>query len=176
MKKNTQKEAQHLLKSAGVVHPPVPVEKLAERLKAKLSFEPFEGHDEISGILYRDERRVVIGINSSHAKTRQRFSIAHEIGHLLLHDGDLFVDKTVRLNFRSKKSSLAEDTQEIEANQFAAELLMPREMIEREIKKRADKRKSVSEDVLAVELASVFEVSKQAMEYRLINLGIVAAR
>jgi Zn-dependent peptidase ImmA (M78 family) len=175
MSKHPTTEAQKLLKSARVENPPVRVDKIAEKVKAKLSFEPFEGEDDISGILYRDGKQAVIGINSTHSKVRQRFTIAHEIGHLVLHDGELFVDQSVRVNFRDKRSSLAEDKQEIEANKFAAELLMPKEMIKHEVVKCIAKKKTATESQLIAELARVFEVSEQAMEYRLLNLGIISS-
>jgi len=175
MNKNPTTEAQKLLKSARIENPPVRVDKIAEKLKAKLSFEPFEGEDDISGILYRDEKQTVIGINSTHSKVRQRFTIAHEIGHLVLHDGDLFVDQTMRVNFRDKRSSLAENQHEIEANKFAAELLMPQEMIRREVMKHITKKKAATETQLIAELARVFDVSEQAMGYRLFNLGMISS-
>lgn len=175
MSMNPTTEAQKLLKSARIDSPPVSVDKIAAKLKAQLTFEPFEGKDDISGILYRDEKQTVIGINSTHSKARQRFTIAHEIGHLVLHKGELFVDQAVRVNFRDKRSSLAEDQQEIEANKFAAELLMPREMIRREVEKCTTKKKVTTEEQLMTELARIFDVSEQAMGYRLFNLGIISS-
>jgi len=175
MSKNPMTEAQKLLKSARINNPPVSVDKIAAKLKAQLSFEPFEGKDDISGILYRDEKQTIIGINSTHGRARQRFTIAHEIGHLVLHKGELFVDQAVRVNFRDKRSSLAEDQQEIEANKFAAELLMPQEMIRREVEKCIAKKNVTTEAQLLAELARVFKVSEQAMGYRLFNLGIISS-
>ena len=99
-----EKKAKELLEIQGITDPPVPVETIAEKIGAKLAFEPFEGTDDISGILYRKGRQSIIGINSAHPNTRQRFSIAHEIGHLILHKKNLFVDKVVRLDFRDSRS------------------------------------------------------------------------
>src|SRR6266498_4338044 len=65
-----EKEARALLKDAKIQDIPVPVERIAKQLQARLSFEPFEGN--ISGMLYRDGKRIVIGVNSAHANTRQR--------------------------------------------------------------------------------------------------------
>jgi Zn-dependent peptidase ImmA (M78 family) len=63
----------------------------------------------------------------------QRFTIAHELGHLLLHDGiEVRVDKHFRVNLRSSESSKAEDVEEIA---FAAELLMPRDFLLRDARK-----------------------------------------
>ena len=172
MKKIEQK-ASELLKEYEISTPPVHVENLARKLGVKLSFEPFEGDDAISGILYRDNDNTVIGVNSAHAKTRQRFTIAHEIGHLKLHNKKLFIDKVFRVDFRDQTSSLARDREEIQANSFAAALLMPRDFLIREIKRRIENRGNLSSQKLIEELARAFEVSSQAMEYRLTNLGFL---
>lgn len=167
--------AEKVLSDLKIKDIPIPVEEIAIKLGAKLSYEPFDGKDEISGALFRDNDHIVIGINSSHAKTRQRFSIAHEIGHLVLHKGAIFIDKTVRLN-RDAKSSMAIDPQEIEANRFAAALLMPEKAVSAEVQKRMQKKPKLPEAFLIDELAAAFQVSTQAMEIRLTNLGIIFPR
>ncbi len=155
---------------------PVPVEEIATKLGAEVTYEPFEG--ELSGMLYRDGERKVIGINSAHSQTRQRFSLAHEIAHLRLHKGRPVIvdkvvqDKLVRLNMRDAKSGQATDREEIEANQFAAALLMPRDMILKEALRRVSRRAAVTTDELVQQMAQAFRVSVQAMDYRLINLGL----
>jgi Zn-dependent peptidase ImmA (M78 family) len=164
--------AEAILRELEISSLPIPVDAIAGKLGAALSYEPFEGKDDISGMLFRDERRIVIGINSAHASTRQRFSIAHEIGHLRMHHGDFFVDKTVRLN-RDARSSMAIDPKEIEANRFAAELLMPEKIITAATKKRLAKKRNITAEELIEGLADECQVSKQAMEFRLINLGII---
>ena len=168
-----EREVKKLLDDNGVAMPPVPVDRIAESLGAIISFEPFEGKDDLSGILYRDGKNKIIGINSAHAQNRQRFSIAHEIGHLRLHSKELFVDKVVRVNFRDNKSSLATDKEEIEANTFAAGLLMPKNFINTEIDSLIKKRQALDKDELIEHLSRAFHVSTQAVEYRLINLGIL---
>lgn len=170
-----RQHAEKVLRDLKIKDIPIPVEDIAVKLGAKLSYEPFEGKDEISGVLFRDNDRIVIGINSSHAKTRQRFSIAHEIGHLVLHKGAIFIDKTVRLN-RDAKSSMAIDPQEIDANRFAAALLMPEKAVSVEAKRRLLKKSKLPELFLIDELAAAFQVSTQAMEIRLTNLGIISPR
>jgi Zn-dependent peptidase ImmA (M78 family) len=167
-----EQHAQKILTEFEIRNAPVPVEEIASRLGAKLSFEPFEGKGELSGMLLRDKGRTVIGINSSHPTVRQRFSIAHEIGHLVMHQGSVFVDQIVRFN-RDGKSSLAIDPEEIQANRFAAALLMPEMLVTVAVKKRLNKKPNVSPGILISELATEFEVSTQAMEFRLINLGII---
>lgn len=165
-------KARTVLQEMAVSQYPVPVETIAERLGATLRFEPFEG--DISGMLFRDEKRTIIGVNALDGVARQRFTISHEIGHLLLHEGrPMFVEKQIHVNLRSAVSSTATNTEEIEANRFAAELLMPSGMVRREASRRLAKNHSVSRDSLVDEMADAFKVSRQAMEIRLTNLGFL---
>jgi len=163
--------ARTLLLAAGINGPPTPVERLVRKSGVALVFQPFQGN--ISGMLYRDGERRVIGINSAHAAVRQRFSIAHELGHLELHPGrPVILDHVVRMDFRDQRSSTATDQQEIEANRFAAELLMPRDWVMRAATRRTGRAREVRGDDLVQDLADEFDVSLQAMEYRLANLGL----
>jgi Zn-dependent peptidase ImmA (M78 family) len=161
--------AKKLLTELKIKELPIPVEEIAEKLGAKLRFEPFDG--ELSGMLFRNSEHTVIGVNSSHANTRQRFTIAHEIAHLRLHKGELFVDEA-KINFRDSNSSLAIKPEEMEANAFAAELLMPDGLLRDQITILAKKHRG-SPDELIEKLAKAFDVSHQAMEYRLNNLGLL---
>jgi Zn-dependent peptidase ImmA (M78 family) len=162
-----------LLSKVGVKEPPVPVEKIARAQGAIISYQPFDAED-ISGLLYRSaESAPVIGVNSSNAKVRQRFTVAHELGHLLLHEGrDLIMERLVRVNFRDSTSSTATDQEEIEANRFAAELLMPRALIERSLSVLL-RGTSMTDLELVRRLATRFEVSQQSMEFRMASLGML---
>ena len=158
-----------LLEELGIKSPPVPVERVAKNLGARLVFQPFEGN--ISGMLYRDGAQIVIGVNSAHAEVRQRFTIAHEIAHLKLHRGrPMILDHIVRVDFRDDRSSRATDREEIQANKFAADLLMPASWLGGEIVRRSTIH--VEDETLFNELAQTFGVSRQAIEYRLANLGL----
>jgi Zn-dependent peptidase ImmA (M78 family) len=127
---------------------------------------------DVSGVLIRHEDRTLLGVNSAHHPRRQRFTIAHELGHLVLHPGRPYaVDSTVTLNSRKDLSSLATDQQEIAANKFAAELLMPERMIRSAVRALASPRVP-NEDQILERLAREFEVSVEPMSFRLINLGI----
>lgn len=164
-----KRQAASLLIQAHVKKAPVPVEKLAGLLKAQIVLQPFDG--EVSGVVYRNpDGSSVIGVNSSHTRQRQRFTIAHEIGHLLLHaDENLHVDKNFPIGLRNGISSKSVDENEIEANQFAAALLMPPDLIERDI------RPYIGADVLYAirKLAQKYKVSEQAMSIRLSALRYV---
>lgn len=171
-----KQKAQQVIQEARIRVLPIPVEDLARRLGARLSYEPFD--EDISGMLARLEGGTVIGINTAHAATRQRFSVAHELGHLVLHQGrSLILDKReVRIDLRDRNSASGTDMQEIEANAFAAELLMPQQMVLDVVAKAVAKSPRISADDFIREAASRFEVSVQAMEYRLASLGVISAR
>jgi Zn-dependent peptidase ImmA (M78 family) len=150
---------------------PVPVEQLACLAGARIHYEPFDG--QVSGMVYRQADGIaVIGVNSAHAITRQRFSIAHELGHLILHEDETFhVDESSPVRFRDGQSSLATKNTEIEANQFAAELLMPVDLLMKEIQSLPD---NLEPEEAILELAHRFEVSEQAMTLRLFRLEVLA--
>lgn len=87
-----------------------------------------------------------------------------------MHEGRaLYVDHTVQVNWRRTQPTHY-DPQETEANDYAANLLMPRGFITRALSRL---RKSADNNVPSVaDLASRFDVSTQAMEFRLTNLGL----
>lgn len=159
-------QVQGLLRKANVKKPPVPVIKIAEQLGVKLKVGPLP--DDLSGFLLHEESNVFIGVNSLHPKTRQAFSVAHEIGHFLLHPTANFVDRGF-FYFRNKKSALATDVREIEANQFAAELLMPESFVTSFLR---GKEVDIENESQIQALAKNFGVSTQAMVFRLINLNL----
>ncbi|ORA75454.1 hypothetical protein BST25_05920 [Mycobacterium heidelbergense] len=129
-----------------------------------------------SGFLLREEGRPpIIGINRKTSPKRQRFTIAHELGHWRLHEGKpLIVDQSVMVNKRNDVSSQASDLQEIQANQFAAALLMPESLVRVRANHSAIEGFR-SRDELISRLSSEFDVSTDAMSWRLVNLGILSS-
>jgi len=166
-----KKRAIELLRAARVKRPPVPIEKLAALVRAKIRYEPFTG--QLSGMVHRKpDGTAVIGVNSMDAPNRQRFTIAHEIGHLLLHkDEHLHVDEKSPIGLRNDQSSLATDEREIEANQCAAEMLMPVEFLDTDLQNLPD---DIDADEAVGRLARKYQVSEQAMTVRLTALRVLA--
>lgn len=164
--------ATRLLGQHRAARPPIDVDGLAAELGIAVVLRAFEDAD-VSGMLFRGEREV-IGVNSAHSPRRQRFTIAHEIGHHVLHPGrELILDAPVRVNFRDRTSSMATDREEIEANAFAAVLLMPEPMLRQELDRLpASTRRDP--DATTAALADRFDVSTAAMGFRLINLGLTS--
>lgn len=125
--------------------------------------EPAES--DLAGMLLVDGGRAVIVANSRDAPVRRRFTLAHELGHLQMH-----WPKGSAVFHRDEQTTRGTDPVEIDANTFAAELLMP----EDEIRAEAEHFKVdlVDEEALRA-LAKKFDVSMQAMMFRLHNLGIL---
>ena len=170
---DTKQIVKRLLRQLKITFPPIPVENIANHLGVKIEEAILDG--EISGFLYKKKKngQAVIAVNALHSRhsyRRKRFTIAHELGHLILkHHGEFFVDRKL---FRDSISKQGTDKIERDANQFAAELLMPELMI------RAQFKETPVQDVDDPEslklLADRFEVSVQAMTIRLANLGLVS--
>jgi Zn-dependent peptidase ImmA (M78 family) len=136
----------------------VDVDSIAFDLKIKV-FEVEGWPDNLCGKIVKDSVRggesgYAIFVNKDHSLGRKRFTVAHEIAHFLLHRediGDGVVDDAL---YRSKLSG----SQETMANKFAADILMPWELINQKI---AEGYKTVED------LAKVFKVSEGAMSIRL---------
>lgn len=165
----SEQEVLTLLRSSGVSAPPVPVERLGRELGIQIRYEPFDGN--LSGLLYKDAGQVVIGVNTLHSRARQRFTIAHELGHFLLHELDqIHIDRDFRIRHRNEVSSHGTDLDEISANAFAAELLMPRQMLVTDLGEHAI---DLEDDERLQALASRYQVSLQALIIRLTNLELL---
>lgn len=162
------KRANEWLSLAKVTTTPVPILEVAKRMGVRVRVGPMP--DELSGFLLHENGEAVLGVNSLHSKARQTFTIAHELGHFALHPKANFVDHKV-LYFRNALSSQATDSKEMDANQFAADLLMPEQMLRTMLKGEA----LDLEDSQQIELlAARFGVSTQALTFRLSNLKMAA--
>ncbi|MGR9400190.1 ImmA/IrrE family metallo-endopeptidase [Rhizobium leguminosarum] len=149
-----------LLMESGVFGPAVPVEKIAEEAGIEVRYGDL---GEISGLLARKPGITIIGVNVEQPNVRQRFTIAHELGHYLLHEGlGEHADRDYRINFRDSSSSEASNVLEIEANFFAANLLMPEEFLERD-----DAESAIEDDQGVADLAAKYDVSRHAMSLRI---------
>lgn len=173
-----ERSASDLIHRVGVIKTPIPLHRIATFLKAEVHQQTFE--DMVSGVLLiqGDERHIMV--NKTHHPNRQRFTIAHELGHLVLHhnSGDrLFIDTHLRAYQRrgSASSGVYEEpgstttsAEEKEANHFASALLMPRDLL---LSKTVGREFWDELDVTV--LATEFGVSEQAMTIRLRQLDVL---
>ena len=163
-----RREARELLARFEIQAPPVPVQTLARGCGARIVLVP--GNDNnIDGFLFRDGSEVVIGVNRERASVRRRFTIAHELGHLRLHEqGQVHVDRGFRVRLRSGVSSEGTNWEEMEANRFAAEILMPIDFLRGDLERQEF---DLADDNEFQSLARRYGVSTQALAIRLNGLG-----
>jgi len=162
LSKEIELEAETILNKLNIKTLPIPVEKLAAKLDIQIRRGPSK---EFSGLLLRKENTAFIGLNSEESSVRQRFTIAHELGHYFLHQ-----NKDVFVEYRDNKHDIIREPKEMEANTFAAALLMPKLSIEKDFKNMV---KDVFQELHLKLLASKYEVSEDAMKYRLVNLSFL---
>jgi Zn-dependent peptidase ImmA (M78 family) len=162
-----ESEAERLLSKLGITEVPVPIEEVAHLLGLRIRRAP---STEFSGLLLRKDGKALIGVNSSEAAVRQRFTIAHEIGHFVLHpQKDAFVD------FRKSTGPPGEvrPPRERHADMFAAALLMPRKALLKDFRRLG---RDIDTDNLTKTLSRCYFVSEDAMRFRLINLNALGAK
>lgn len=141
----------------GIQTVPMDLKALIKGLGLRLKYQVMD--PEVSGYLKKNDRdEWVIGVNKLHHLNRKKFTIAHEIAHYCLHSDvmDSFEDTVM---FRNGDSS----PYETQANQFAAELLMPKESFLDFVN-----NKSTNVD----KIAEYFGVSSMAVRIRAKDLGL----
>lgn len=150
-------------------HLPVQVEDIATKLGIQLgTLNPFkEEHRGLSGLAELNEHGQRIALyNPNDCENRKRFTIAHEIGHHIMNH---LTDARPRFRDNANQGSFNSNSivwEEREANNFAAQLLMPKVALEFMIN-----QKGITQiDELALE----FGVSESAMYYRLKNMGFLS--
>lgn len=156
-----KKTVRELLEASDVSEPQVPVHKIARSCGARIVM--ISGEEDISGFFYPG-KTPIIGVNKDQANVRQRFTIAHELGHLKLHNhAQVHVDREFRVRLRNSVSSEGIDQDEMEANRFAAELLMPIELLREDVENQDF---ALTDDEALWFLAKRYGVSAQAMAIR----------
>ena len=151
---------------SGQSTPPIDLNAIARLLEINVSEEELD--EDISGLAFCKDGAKFVVVNSTHAPNRRRFTLAHEIAHHALHEnhllGNVHVDGR-RILRRDELSAKGKDLMEIEANNFAAELLMPSPWLAEFLPPGFD-----PEDKDKVyELAVRFGVSEAAFYYRVLS-------
>jgi Zn-dependent peptidase ImmA (M78 family) len=162
-----KKAALRMLAESDIRHAPVDVLALAESRGIRVVYEELE--DKVSGMLVQTADETVIGINARHHVNRQRFTLAHELAHYVLHapSPTVYVDGMM-VHFRSDSLFPPAKPIEIEANAFAATLLMPPELLRRDL---AGRTIDAFDESPVRRLAQQYGVSPQALTIRLLELG-----
>jgi Zn-dependent peptidase ImmA (M78 family) len=136
--------ARSVARRHGVTAPPVDVEAIAAREGMRVVRADLGA---LEGRMRTDDDGWLIEVNSDRSLTSQRFSVGHELGHRKM--GHLGCGTDAK--------------QEREANVFAAELLMPLALL----KQAMARHRSLGE------LARLFQVSKEAMQIKLQEQGML---
>lgn len=127
-------------------------------------------HD-ISGVLIKeDDGKWTIIVNQEDSQTRKLFTIAHELGHYFLHKEkqNKFIESQFVQNSWARSEVTKHEDIEIEANEFAANLIMPKSKIDETLATFPNKK---IDQLLIIRLAEKFGVSSVAMLTRLKNLN-----
>lgn len=149
-----QREALKLLDKFELNTPPIDPENVAEFLGITVTFVDFSNND-ISGFFDNQLKEIVV--NKAEDSARNNFTIAHELGHAVLHQHLFAPGKTRFLHRKSEYDPKAKKPpEEQEADAFAAHLLVPFRVLNRYVGK-------ANQD----ELADLFQVSKSMMRNRL---------
>ncbi len=155
-KKVAKALAQKLITDSKVSDAPVSLQKIIEYLQTiySLDVKKITIGEKVSGLLVVckevDTEYATIGFNANHPWCRRRFTIAHEIGHLLMGHG-------------CNKSLEDGSMNETEANQFAGELLVPTAFIKKDFKKISNVQ----------ELAKLYRVSDQTITIKIMDARLI---
>ncbi len=152
-----REKALSILKMARITQAPVEVDTVAKVLGFKVV--PFDFPNERKGMVVIENDIKAIGVNKGHPNTLQRYTVAHELGHYLNGHGHFeneLIDDETRFHDHHFQ-------QEREADLFAAELLMPKDFLEKDLAE-------IGLDI--PKLLEKYQVSEQAMWIRLTSLNL----
>ncbi|MHC4248178.1 MAG: ImmA/IrrE family metallo-endopeptidase [Planctomycetota bacterium] len=174
---------------------PVPVDEIIE-FAHELDIVPnphLRSVDVESYLLYHDRQIWIDGHQFTHEPHRSRFTLAHELGHFILHGKVLesleITDLDGYLKFHEEADRAAIERLEWQARAFAGALLVPREELEREFLARGNivapmisdakaagfarhEYLQVATDTVADMLRPVFEASRQCIAIRIMADGL----
>ena len=151
-------KAREVLRENFVTEPPVPIEQLVTNYDLQAVEADFSPkYSNVAGFINLENKQVVL--NRSDAGTRQAFTLAHELGHWLLHP-QLRDQPETLIVLRQPLGRTGGDPLEREANCFAANLLVPRDFLIQYITYPVST------------IAKAFGVSPDVIEFRLANTGL----
>ncbi|MEB3245549.1 MAG: ImmA/IrrE family metallo-endopeptidase [Vampirovibrionales bacterium] len=138
--------------------------RLCQKLNVSVFMADFVDQD-INGMVKRQANdSFEVYLKKTHSKNRKRFTLAHELGHIISYRADSFSKEKLSLEgYLERRTQSKRDIAEIEANEIAACILMPEEFLESLISKL--------KNPTLKELSEEFGVSSAAMSVRLNKLG-----
>jgi Zn-dependent peptidase ImmA (M78 family) len=153
-------EAHRVLDMFGVSAPPIDPERIAEQLGVDVVYAKFkpEVSQAISGFIHLPEGKPQIVVNASIPAKRKMFTIAHELGHFLMHLDYIESDK-YRVLPRSNGHVGAKPDEEKEADVFAAALIAPKDLV--------NKYRGIAS---LPEMSRIFVASEEMLKWRMHNI------
>ncbi|UQA87518.1 ImmA/IrrE family metallo-endopeptidase [Gardnerella swidsinskii] len=155
----------------------IDVDAIAEKCEVSLEYDCVESSGfTINNGMNSKNGKKVISINKFEPDYRQRFTIAHELGHIILgHEGISY-----RFSDTSNYKNTIARMNEVAANKFAAELIMPEKLVKlvlidsiQELGFSIHQKFDENDINQLVDLSSnKMGVSTQALNYRIKNLGV----
>jgi Zn-dependent peptidase ImmA (M78 family) len=161
------KEPSDVLKEAstlGIKLEPLDIVAVAKKIFNMNLIDNKDLGKSVSGFLEKINDKWCIYVNKYENEQRKRFTIAHEIGHFVLHKDSYFLNNNYiydQIFFRDENTS----PMEREANNFASDLLMPEDVFNRYIREGFN---TISK------LADKFKLSTSAVKYRAYKLGLIS--
>lgn len=143
-----------------------PVDPFAIAAKMGIEVARTPLSSDLAGFILKEPgENAKIVVNAADAPVRQRFTVAHEIGHYAHNKlSDNANESLGFVDYRNELTSRGVNPDEIWANAFAAELIMPAAVL----------KKWWAEGKALETIRNKFDVSKAALAYRMANLGLVA--
>lgn len=165
IKKELQLKIEEILSKYGLFSPI----HLSEHLGIKVKFIKDQDQS-FAGAIKKFDEGVIIFVNENHGEKRKLFTIAHELGHFFLHSDDL---NNGIISYRDSELYSKYDDKgrrkEEEANHFAAELLMPKDVFIAYYAKNTN----LAPDKLVKKMSDFFGVSESAVRIRLNYLDLI---
>lgn len=154
--------AEHVVDDENQIYFPIDVEQIATDLRLQVQRAPLD--ENVAGLIVQsgEGEPVEVFLNENDISTRQRFTLAHEIGHFIKRSKTPGESLIGFVDYRDEVAGRGTDPEEIWANGFAAELLMPSFAV----------RNLWASGMSVVKLAKEFGVSRAAMETRVSSLRL----
>lgn len=170
---NVIKQAEEFCKKHNIKSYPVDILKICKDLDIVVCSQNLE-HG-VSGLILISKDKIreydnfkkVIVVNAKDSNSRKRFTIAHELGHYILH-------KTDEMDYYAHRENNADSCspKEIEANSFASEILMPAHLVNNVLENYGLKEAGFSDEMISC-ISREFFVSQAAAEVRLTKLNLI---
>ncbi len=163
-----QETVDRVLRENAVTKPPIRIFEIVRRYELDVAFAQFSDYSTVAGYIDIEARRIVI--SEREIATRQKFTVAHELGHWLMHRELIKSDPDKGVLLRNALDEPNPDPLEKEANAFAARLLVPSSLLDKYRGIVEDSTGFIGDEAVAGSsrmFANIFGVSRELMSYRL---------